>query len=328
MVHLAAVTDFRESEEPTELRCIWPAVPPHHTLGFMHFKGAVAGSLQLKCITRTTAIITTRCLRTTKTMATNAKQATGTRMTKGKEVGFKGRCWSWEAYDRNHPHRGVPGQAWDKGAQVLLARARQYHHRVLFRAFCTLWSRLKRYNSESSLDGICQEEALGSIDLLVLLLNVFGDLLQNLTKRNITAFYKVHQICLSVSAGSQNAQAEFVFKAGNGYSSWWDTALGVWLRPVTPRHRAVDGPLGPEPGPCGASRGAQGSLRGSPLPPSSHLHAGNTKRTLHTALSYAFNALLRTCGSCDTFQHQGQFLTFSCNRHCFFPPLYIFINCK
>lgn len=169
---------------------------------------------------------------------------------------------------------------------------------------------------------------MGSIDLLVLLLNVFGDLLQNLTKRNITAFYKVHQICLSVSAGSQNAQAEFVFKAGNGYSSWWDTALGVWLRPVTPRHRAVDGPLGPEPGPCGASRGAQGSLRGSPLPPSSHLHAGNTKRTLHTARGYAFNALLRTCGSCDTFQHQGQFLTFSCNRHCFFPPLYIFINCK
>lgn len=52
----------------------------------------------------------------------------------------------------------------------------------------TFRSGLKRYNSKSSLNGICQEEALGSIYLLILLLNVFGDFLQNLTERNSSFF--------------------------------------------------------------------------------------------------------------------------------------------
>ena len=38
MIHLAAVTDFNESDEPTELRFIWKPSSPRTK--FMHFKGA------------------------------------------------------------------------------------------------------------------------------------------------------------------------------------------------------------------------------------------------------------------------------------------------
>lgn len=43
-------------------------------------------------------------------------------------------------------------------------------------------ARLKRYNSKSSLDGVCQQKALRSVDLLILLLNVLGDFLENLMR--------------------------------------------------------------------------------------------------------------------------------------------------
>lgn len=47
------------------------------------------------------------------------------------------------------------------------------------------------YNSESSLNGIRQEKALGSVDLLILFLNVLGNFLQNLgAEHTDVSFFK------------------------------------------------------------------------------------------------------------------------------------------
>lgn len=61
IIHLAAVTDFNSSDEPMDLQFIWmTSLTKHHE--FTHFKGALGSEfLQLKCITHTTPIITTRC---------------------------------------------------------------------------------------------------------------------------------------------------------------------------------------------------------------------------------------------------------------------------
>lgn len=124
MIHLAAVTDFNESDEPTELRFIWTTSSPRTE--FMHFKGAfgVASAAEMHDSPHS---ITTRCCTATKTAAAPTLHAPETSTPPGKES-----CWK----------EGVPSSSraqgrFENGGKSSLARADSRHQ--IFRPYDLDW---------------------------------------------------------------------------------------------------------------------------------------------------------------------------------------------